>query len=151
MQATSRQSSRSGIVITENGEEVALEGVLNARTLAQVKNRFAQRKPRAVDVAKLAVLDTIGALFLCELDAQDVKLTGIPAEHRPLLELVRTLELEPLTKPAPIPRWRELVIDLGRGAHAARNETVEVITFIGRAVSAIGRALMHPRDLRVAA
>jgi phospholipid/cholesterol/gamma-HCH transport system permease protein len=151
MQAASRQSSRSEIAITENADEVALEGVLNAHTLAQVKNRVAQRKPRAVDVAKLAGLDTIGALFLCELDAQGVELNGIRAEHRPLLDLVCTLELEPLTKPAPIARWRELLIHLGRGAHAARHETAQVITFIGRAASAIGRALMHPRDLRVGA
>lgn len=50
-----------------------------------------------------------------------------------------------------IPRWRELLIDLGRGASAARHETIEIITFLGRAASALVRAFAHPSQLRIGA
>jgi phospholipid/cholesterol/gamma-HCH transport system permease protein len=39
---------------------------------------------------------------------------------------------------------------LGKGADAALHDTIDLITFVGRAVSAIGYALIHPRYLRPA-
>jgi phospholipid/cholesterol/gamma-HCH transport system permease protein len=150
MPAASRTSDPA-IAVKEEPERVTLEGVLDVRTLAEVKSRLQRRGSRPVDLAKLSGLDTPGALFLSELSEKGVKLTGLRAEHRALLDLIRKLEVKPLPKPHAIARWRELVIQLGKGTHAARLETVEVITFIGRAASAIRGALMHPRELRAGA
>jgi phospholipid/cholesterol/gamma-HCH transport system permease protein len=56
-----------------------------------------------------------------------------------------------LPAPPSIPRWRELLIDLGRGGSAARRETIEIVTFLGRAASALARVLARPRELRFGA
>jgi len=103
-----------------------------------------------LDVAGLDSLDTPGALFLCGLRDKGVKLTGIRAEHKALLDLICGLDLKPLPKVQSVPRWRELIIQLGKGAHDARHDVLDIITFVGRAASWTVNTLMHPGCLRPA-
>ena len=143
-----------GVALTGEGDEFALEGVLDIRTLAaaetSLKDWPRQRKSRALDIGKLSRIDTPGALFLCGLRDQGVELTGIRAEHKSLLDLICGLELKPLAKPVPIPRWRELVVQLGKSADETWHDMLDVITFVGRVASATGHALAHPRSLPLA-
>ncbi|MEP7181424.1 MAG: MlaE family lipid ABC transporter permease subunit [Betaproteobacteria bacterium] len=140
-----------GVAVTGEGDQLALEGVLDIRTLAAAETALThwlrQRKSRALDIGKLSDIDTPGALFLCGLRGKGVELTGIRAEHKSLLDLICGLELKPLPKPATVPRWRQFVIDIGKGADEAWRDALDVITFIGRAASATGHALMHPGSL----
>ena len=87
--------------------------------------------------------------MLCGLQNRGIELTGVSAGHRGLLDLVCSLELKPLPKQVSVPRWRQLVIQLGKGADDAWHETRDVITFVGHAASAIGHALIHPTSLRL--
>ena len=155
MQRASSEPSRSTIQISGEGGQLALEGALDIRTLTAAKDALkpllSKRKSRALDLRHLSELDTPGALFLCELRDNGVELTGIRAEHKALLDLICGLELKPLPKPQPVPRWRELIIALGKGAVEAWHEALAVITFTGRAASVTGHALIHPRYLRLAA
>ena len=141
----------ASLAVGRHGDRVTLEGVLDVRTLSEARERLTQRESHAIDLKKLSGLDTPGALFLCELGAKGVELTGLRKEHQALLDLVCKLEVQPLPKKPGIARWRELVMQLGKAAHAARRETVDVITFIGLAADAIVRALLRPRQLRLAA
>lgn len=106
---------------------------------------------RSLDIGKLDSLDTPGALFLCGLRDKGVELTGIRAEHQALLDLICGLDLKPLPKVKSVPRWRQLVIQLGKGAHGARHDLLDIITFVGRAANWTGSALIHPHCLRPAA
>ncbi|OYW12992.1 MAG: hypothetical protein B7X02_03035 [Rhodospirillales bacterium 12-54-5] len=106
---------------------------------------------RALDIAGLDGLDTPGALFLCGLRDKGVELAGIRAEHRALLDLICGLDLKPIPKVKSIPRWRQFVIQIGKGAHDARHEAIDLVTFIGRTASWTMNALMHPQCLRLAA
>ena len=140
-----------GIAVKGEGDRLTLEGVLDIRTLAaaeaSLKRLVRQGKSSALNIGKLSGLDTPGALFLCGLRDKGVELTGIRAEHKSLLELICGLDMKPLPKPESVPRWRQLVTQLGKSADEAWHDTLDVITFIGRAVSATGHALMHPRCL----
>jgi phospholipid/cholesterol/gamma-HCH transport system permease protein len=89
-------------------------------------------------------------LFLCDLRDKEVKLTGIRAEHQALLDLICGLDLKPLPTVKSVSRWRQLVIQLGKGAHDARHDAIDIITFVGRATSWTGNALIHPHCLRPA-
>ena len=104
-----------------------------------------------LNLAKLDSLDTPGALFLCALRDKGVELTGIRAEHRALLDLICGLDLKPIPKVQSAPRWRQVVIQLGKGAHDARHEALDLITFLGRAASWTVNSLIHPACLRPAA
>jgi len=145
-----------GIVVQADGDRLALEGVLDIRTLADARAALGQwlgrrakgRARVALDVGRLSGLDTPGALFLCGLGEKGVDVTSVRAEHQSLLDLVCNLDLEPLPKPPEVPRWRQTIVDLGKGADEAWRDTLDVITFVGRAASAIGLALRHPRSLR---
>ena len=140
------------VTAEEDGAGVALSGALDIHTLAQARGSIAhskQRQAKTLDLSELDRLDTPGALFLCGLRNKGTELTGIRAEHRALLDLVCGLELKPLPKPAAVAHWRQVVIGLGRGADAAWHDTIDVITFIGRAASATGRALIHLKSLRL--
>ena len=139
--------------ISNDGDRLVLKGVLDIHTLQEAKTSLErvlkQRKARALDLGKLSGLDTPGAWFLCRLGDKGVALTGVRAEHKALLDLIRGLELRPLPKPKFIPRWRHFVIGLGKGGDEAWHDTLDVITFIGRAASAVGHAIIHPRRLRM--
>jgi phospholipid/cholesterol/gamma-HCH transport system permease protein len=156
MPRASTQPPSPAIVLRDEGDRLALEGVLDIRTVADVRSALRQwLKQRAkgharaaLDLGKLSGLDTPGALFLCGLGDQGVDVTAVRAEHRALLDLVCNLDLKPLPKPASVPRWRQIIIDLGKGADDAWRDTLDVITFVGRAASAMGHALLHPRSLR---
>ena len=146
--------SRSAVVVSGDGDQLSLTGALDLSTLAAA--RIALKKwsgrgaSRSLNVAKLERLDTPGALFLWGLRDKGVDVTGIRAEHRALLDLISGLELEPIPKVAPVPEWRQIIVQLGKGAHDARHEALDLITFVGRAASWTGSALLHPGSLRLA-
>ena len=146
-----------GLAISGDGDRLALEGVLDIHALTELRRSLQHWQKqgrggharRTLDLGKLSGLDTPGALFLCELRDKGVELTGVRAEHKALLDLICGLDLKPLPKPPSVPRWRQLVIELGKGADEAWHDTLDIITFVGRAASAIGQALLHPHLLRL--
>ena len=147
--------SPATIALKGDGDHLALEGVLDIHTLADAKASLRQplreRQARALDLRKLSGLDTPGALFLCGLSEAGVRLVGIRPEHRGLLDLVCGLEHKALPKTRTVPRWREVVVEIGKGAEAAWHEAIDVIGFIGQATSVTLHALIRPRYLRLAA
>ena len=153
-QQVSAASSPSTVVVSGDGNRLALAGALEIGTLAEARNSLKkwpkQGSSRSLDIARLDSLDTPGALFLCGLRDKGAELTGIRAEHRALLDLICGLDLKPLPKVESVPRWRQIIIALGKGAHHARHDALDVITFVGRAASWTGSALMHPECLRPA-
>ena len=153
-QQASADPSPPTVVVSGDGDCLALAGTLEIVTLAEARNslkQWSKQGPsRSLDIAKLDRLDTPGALFLCGLRDKGVKLTGIRAEHRALIDLICGLDLKPLPKVESVPRWRQLVIQLGKGSHDVRHEALDIITFVGRAASWTVNALIHPAGLRPA-
>ncbi len=154
-QPISAATSQQTLVVSGDGDRLALAGALEIVTLAAAKHSLKtwlrQGTSHTLDIAGLDSLDTPGALFLCGLRDKGVALTGIRAEHQALLDLICVLDLKPLPKVESTSRWRQLIIQLGKGAHDARHEALDVITFVGRAASWTGNALIHPHCLRPAA
>jgi len=153
MDPESATPSSLTVDIGDEGDRAALHGSLDIRTLGKAEKSLGhwpkKRKSGALDLRDLSGLDTPGALFLCGLRNKGIELTGISADHQALLDLIGGLELTPLPKLASVPRWRQLVIQLGKGADDAWHDTLDVITFVGRAASAIGHGLIHPGSLRL--
>ena len=138
--------------VDESGGRPVLRGALDIHTLADaatILRHWTKGEPRTLDLAGLDALDTPGALLLRALRERDVTLTGVKPAHRTLLELVGGLALEPLPSPRAVPRWRKLVIQVGRAADEAWHDTLDVVAFIGRAASAVGHAIRHPHELRL--
>lgn len=142
------------VVVNGDGNQLALAGALNISTLTEARNLLQkwseQEPPRKLDIGKIDSLDTPGALFLCGLRDRGVELIGVRAEHQPLLDLICGLDLKPWPKIKPDARWRQLVVQLGKGSHDARREAIDIITFVGRAASWTANALIHPSWLRPA-
>jgi phospholipid/cholesterol/gamma-HCH transport system permease protein len=136
--------------VNADGERLTLKGELRLQTLTAARKAIAGEKAHTIDLAELSGLDTSGALFLCELRDAKVELTGVDKEHQALLDLVCDLERAPLPKAPHVARWRELVIGLGRATGQVRRDTIDIITFVGRATSALRQALLHPGTLRPA-
>jgi phospholipid/cholesterol/gamma-HCH transport system permease protein len=143
------------LTVSGDGDRLALAGALEIQTLAIARKslkQWSQRGPaRALDIARLDSLDTPGALLLCGLRDQGVELTGIRAEHQALLDLIGGLELKPIPNAASVPQWRQIVIQLGKGAHDARHDALDLITFAGRAANWTFFSVLHPACLRPAA
>ena len=155
MQAASSEAVTLKVAIDNDGDRMMLEGALDIRTLAEAQRSLKEwrtkRKSRVLDLGKLSHIDTPGALFLCGLRDKGVELTGVRDEYKALLDLIGGLELKPIPKLVPVPRWRQLVVQLGRGADDALHDALDVIAFVGRAASLIRDALIHPRSLRLPA
>jgi phospholipid/cholesterol/gamma-HCH transport system permease protein len=150
MRRARTEAAEPGIALTGEGDRLALEGVLDIRTLAQAERALDKTRSGALDLGKLTGLDTPGALFLCGLREKKVELTGVRAEHKALLDLICGLDLKPLPKPPSNPRWREIVMQIGKGVDEAWRDALDIVTFVGMAASATLRALVHPRYLRPA-
>ncbi len=134
---------------------MALDGVLDVHTLDEVRKALAswlkqRKKSQVLDLGKLGGLDTSGALFLCELRDQKVKFSGVSDEHEQLLDLVCALDRKPLVKSKAMPRWRELISQIGKAADDVGHDVYDVVVFVARAVNALLYALMHPSMLRTA-
>jgi phospholipid/cholesterol/gamma-HCH transport system permease protein len=153
-QKVSLSLSQSRVVLSGEGDRLALAGALEISTLVEAGNalkKWSKRgTSRSLDVARLNSLDTPGALFLCGLRDKGVVLTGVSAEHRALLDLVYGLDLKPIPNVKTVPRWRQFLVKIGKGAHDTRYEVLDLITFVGRAASWTGNALIHPHSLRPA-
>jgi len=148
------ERSRPSLAVSGDGDRLALAGTLDITTLADARQGL-KKLPKqgaagSLDIAGLERLDTPGALFLCNLRDKGVKLAGVRAEHQSLLDLICGLDLKPLPKVAEASRWRQIVVDLGKGAHDARHDVLDIITFLGRAASWTFNALLHPSCLRPA-
>jgi phospholipid/cholesterol/gamma-HCH transport system permease protein len=153
-QATAHPSPPT-LLVSGEGDCLALAGALEISTLGEARRSVQPWSKHAtscaLDLAGLDSLDTPGALFLCSLRDKGVQLAGIRAEHRSLLDLIGGLDLKPLPKIEAVPRWRQIVSQIGKGSHDIRHEAVDFITFLGRATSWTVRALSHPASLRPAA
>lgn len=153
-QQVSASPAQPTIIVSGDGERLALAGSLEISTLVEakfaLKSWSMQGSSRQLNIAKLDSLDTPGALLLCALRDKGVELTGVRAEHQLLLDLICGLDLKPLPKVAIVPHWRRLVIQIGKAAHDVRHEALDLITFVGRAASWTINALIHPGCLRPA-
>jgi phospholipid/cholesterol/gamma-HCH transport system permease protein len=145
---------QAALVVSGEGNSLALAGVLEISTLVDAGNLlsgWSKHGPsRQLDIARLSSLDTSGALLLCGLRDKGVQLTGVGAEQRSLLDLVYGLDLKPIPKVKAVSRWRQFLVQLGKGVHDARHDVLDLITFVGRAASWTGKALIHPHSLRPA-
>jgi len=142
------------LVVRGEGDGFVLAGALEIATLVAAKHSLhwsKQGAKRTLDIAGLDTIDTSGALLLCTLRAKGVELTGTRAEHQALFDLICELDLKPIPKVGVVPEWRQIFIQVGKGAHAARKEALDVITFVGRAASWTANTLIHPHCLRPAA
>jgi phospholipid/cholesterol/gamma-HCH transport system permease protein len=137
--------------LSGDGNRLILEGALNIRTLraaGQALGAAKRGKGRSLDLRGLSDLDTPGALLLCDLRSHGVELTGISKEHRALLDLVCSLQIKPLPGPRSVPRWRQLIIRLGRAAVEVWHETLAIVAFAGRAASTAAHSVIRPASLR---
>lgn len=142
----------SSVAIEPRPDGVAIRGALDIRTLQDAQRALAswrKRKAGVIDLAGLERLDTPGARLLCTLRDRDIELVGLRKEHAALLDLVCGLPVKPLPAPPDVPRWLKVIIDLGKAADEFARDAYDVVAFVGRAASATGHALVHPRELRL--
>jgi phospholipid/cholesterol/gamma-HCH transport system permease protein len=149
-----RKPAEPTLIVEGRNGNPALRGTLDIRTVAQAKRdlerAWGKGESRALDLRGLDQLDTPGALLLCALRGNAVELTGVRPEHQALLDLIGGLALQPLPKPRTVSRARQIVTQLGRASDEAWRDTIDVITFVGRAANAVVYMLVHPAAWRPA-
>ena len=149
------QSAVPGLEVDEREGVAALSGTLDIHAVTPARRHLLRRGkngiPRIVDLSRLVHLDTPGALLLCELRARNVELAGMRPEHEALLNLVGTLDLQPLPAQKRVARAREIVIQIGKGADDAWHDMVDVIAFLARALNAVAATLVRPATWRLPA
>jgi phospholipid/cholesterol/gamma-HCH transport system permease protein len=145
--AAGASDNASTLVVGGADARLSLEGDLGLRTLGILRRALRRQGPKLteLDLAGLQRLDTPGAMLLCGLREQGLSLHGLSTQHADLLELVCALQPSELPPAPRMPRWREIVMDIGRGADEAARDVVELIRFLGHACSELVGVLLHPR------
>ncbi|WXL25571.1 ABC transporter permease [Ectopseudomonas mendocina] len=109
----------------------------------------------AVDLSQLGALDTAGAALLVELLGSqrlaEVASTGLSKERRGLLMAVGTAMADKCdTPPArPVPLWRELLGQIGRGVEDLWQQAVALTGFIGMTLAAMLAIILKPQRWRM--
>jgi phospholipid/cholesterol/gamma-HCH transport system permease protein len=129
-----------------------LRGKSPSRSTRRSQDQAPRTHPtgRTLDLASLTALDTAGALFLHDLSEHGVALTGAREEHRALIGLIAGLDHEPLPALSAVPRWRQMITQLGRTAEEGARDAFDVVTFLGHAAHATVAALLRPGNLKLA-
>lgn len=137
----------STLTVDGEGACLSLKGDLGLRTLDVLRHALHRQgpDPTELDLTGLQRLDTPGAMLLCGLREQGLRLQGVRSQHADLLELVCGLKPQAVPRTPHVARWREIVIDLGRPAEAAGRDAVELVRFLGHACSEFAGVLLHPR------
>ncbi len=151
----SANPSPPAVIVSGEGDRLALAGELDIATLAGARQALKKwSKPgtsRSLDVAGLDRLDTPGALFLCGLVDKGVSSPAFaPSTGRCSISSAGSTSSR-CRRWIPFPGGANSSSSSGKGAHDARHEAHDVITFVGRAGSWTVASLLHPHTLRPAA
>jgi phospholipid/cholesterol/gamma-HCH transport system permease protein len=123
--------------------------------VSEVRSRLQEGHPAAVilDLAGVEYLDSAGALALRKLES-DLKAGALPcnfvnvSDHaRRILDLINC---EDLTRPPLIAgqQHRGVFEQIGEASLKIANDLVQVLTFLGELLLALGSCLLHPRSVR---
>lgn len=151
------QSNRQGADVTaiaklEEGHLV-LSGRLLIDTVATLKHDGHSAK--AIDIAQVSQMDTAGAWYV--VDAQrrvtdgtdDVPILGADDMQQQLIEVVRRNMPPQDTGSAKGVSLADRVEALGRKTAATARIAVELTSFLGQVIAALGSMVIHPRRLRL--
>jgi phospholipid/cholesterol/gamma-HCH transport system permease protein len=161
-----KKSNAPGHAFTVNstggqGQEIifSLSGHIALENLdafdSAVRSRLQGAAPAAVtlDLAAVEYLDSAGALALRQLE-RDFKAGQVPCSFvnvsphaRSILDLI---DCEELARPPLIGKQpsRELFEQVGEASLRVANDLVQVLTFLGELLLALGSCLLHPRSVR---
>jgi phospholipid/cholesterol/gamma-HCH transport system permease protein len=159
--ATKAQSHHAIQVAGEPGREItfALSGRLALDNLslltAEIQAQMRQMSPAGltVDLAGVEYLDSAGALALVQLESES-RDRSIPCRFINMTEAARRImdliDPEALARPALIPAVRSsgLLEQVGEASQRIFNDFVQILTFLGELLTALGSALLNPRSVR---
>ncbi|MBR2573699.1 MAG: ABC transporter permease [Loktanella sp.] len=140
-----------------DGARLSVQGRLTIDSFADLDlDAIRQQASRAeaVDIAALAHVDTAGAWFLLDLAGRTSAgaasgITGASAAQTQLIEAVRT-NLPPNGAAAKPPvRLVDHLETLGRRVARAGSNALEMLSFFGQVIGAMGGVIRHPRRLRL--
>src|SRR5512140_442184 len=142
-----------------NPQELALSGSWTARGIGALQPRLASvRAPPAsaavADGAGIEALDTAGAWVLQKLllrlraEGASVSLRGLRPEFAKLLESVGEQQAGREETPAAAPIPASALEGLGRGAEAAFEQMVALLSFVGESAVALAQSIAQPRRMR---
>ena len=159
--ATKAQSHHAIQVAGEPGREItlALSGRLALDSLsllaAEIQAQMRQLSPAGltVDLAGVEYLDSAGALALVQLESESrarsipCRFINMTEEARRIMDLI---DPEALAQPALIPAVRSsgLLEQVGEASQRIFNDFIQVLTFLGELLTALGSALLNPRSVR---
>ncbi|WP_255011049.1 ABC transporter permease [Roseovarius sp. M141] len=130
-----------------------LSGSLLIENIAGLARTF--DNARAIDIAQVRHMDTAGAWYIVDIQtrlahgADDVPITGADEAQHQLLETVRR-NMPPQDAAADKRRTlADRLEGLGRKTAATGHTAVELTSFLGQVIAALGYMLLHPRRLRL--
>ena len=135
-----------GLVLLLSGRlDSASTGAVWRRAFAALGKT--QTRRLTIDAAALDYCDGAGIGLLVELRSrrQDAEIRGLAPKFRSLLDLFPPGDAAP---PPPKPKAPSLPEELGRSTLSMIADLRRQVAFVGELLCALGRALLHPREVR---
>lgn len=155
-----RPSSANDAYLEWRDARLSLRGswlLSNHAELARQISRLCQQqnlsglKPAQIDAQGLAALDTAGAMQLVELLGRETVKQWLDsggeanAARKALLQAVLQAETQmPDAVPAPAPRWRTTLAEIGEAVQSVAQQVVSLLGFIGLTLQVLVRGLLSP-------
>ncbi|WP_281968377.1 MlaE family ABC transporter permease [Roseovarius nanhaiticus] len=136
----------------ENGQLI-LSGRLLIDTIATLEPR--EQKAEAIDIAQVSHMDTAGAWYVVDLqrrmtgDTSQMPIHGADDMQSQLIEVVRTSMPPEDTGTVKHLSLTDRVEALGRKTASSARVGIELTSFLGQVIAALGNMVIHPRRLRL--
>ncbi len=131
---------------------VILSGTLVIENVATLQVDI--KGAHSIDISDVSHLDTAGAWYVVDMQQRlagggDVPITGADDGQSQLIETVRRNMPVDAAAPPKRPTIADRVEAMGQRTAAAGKVAVELISFLGQVMAAMGGVLIHPRRLRL--
>lgn len=130
---------------TEDGV-LRLTGDFTVWTLGQLPAGV--ETARHLDLSGVTRFDTAAAWYLAAREHAGASLSGLDKAQQDLLNSVRQSAPKPEPEPPPPSGWRHVLEMTGRRVVSSLVFLRELAEYLGRFLSAMARAIRHPRDFR---
>ncbi len=140
-------------MVLDASSRLSLTGALTVRQLADAIKKaeslgLQSKKITEIDLSNLQEIDTAGALLIKEWQSKAAIKYGSDSQ-RSTVEMVSELNTQAPQKQVALPYFSALMVSWGSWASDMSRESHNIISFMGRAVVLLLRALLNPKRLRL--
>ena len=132
-----------------HGDRLVLAGSLLVSTVGRIDQDLDRIDTglSAIDMSQVENIDTVGAWLARRLsNRHDAPIEGASDRAQRLISALEGIDERGQLRPARVPVWTRVPVEMGEKVFAARTGIIGVLSFFGEILIGFGRLIRHPSD-----